>query len=110
MTLKSEGSVFTHAHIPLPNWRQSHDSSSDAVDITLRKLDGISCQRSTARRINGASAVDVTPIMTSRQYDKRAISFLSDVRFQDGDVVDLNEMGYRFLSSSPSFFHGLNLR
>ena len=31
--------------------------------------------------------------MTSRQYDKRAIFVSGDVRFQDGDAVDLGKLG-----------------
>ena len=41
--------------------------------------------------------------MTSRQYGKRAIFVSGDVRFQDGDAVDLGKLGDRFLSST-SFF------
>ena len=50
--------VLTNARIPLPHWRQSHKTHSDAVEITLRKLDGISCQRSAARRSYGANPED----------------------------------------------------
>ena len=58
MTLKSVGSVLTRARNPLPHWRQSHQSHSDAVEIPLRKLDCISCQRSAARRSIGANPED----------------------------------------------------
>jgi len=64
-TLKSVGSVLTHARIPLPHWRQSHQSHSDAVEIPLGKLDCISCQRSAARRSIGANPEDDdTPTVT----------------------------------------------
>ena len=43
--------------------------------------------------------------MTSRQYGKRAIFFSGDVRFQDGDAVDLGKLGGgRSLLSSFSIF------
>ena len=44
--------------------------------------------------------------MTSRQYGKRAIFVSGDVRFQDGDAVDLGKLGGggRFLLSSFSIF------
>ena len=42
--------------------------------------------------------------MTSRQYGKRAIFVSGDVRFQDGDAVDLGKLwGDRFLSSTCFF-------
>ena len=63
--LKSVGSVLTHARIPLPHWRRSHQSHSDALEITLRKLHGITYQRSAARRSNGANPEDDTPTVTS---------------------------------------------
>ena len=53
--------------LPSHHWRQSHQSHSDTVEITLRKLDGTSCQRSAASRINGACSGDDTPTVTSRQ-------------------------------------------
>ena len=31
--------------------------------------------------------------MTSRQYGKRAVFVSGDVRFQDGDAVDLGKLG-----------------
>ena len=36
--------------------------------------------------------------MTSRQYGKRAIFVSGDVRFEDGDVVDLDKLGGGALS------------
>ena len=49
--------------------------------------------------------------MTSRQYGKRAIFVSGDVRFEDGDVVDLGKLGGggRFLPSSV-FFQCMHLR
>ena len=58
--LKSVCSVLTHARIPLPHWRRSQKSHSDAVQFTLRELRGITCQRSAARRSNGANPEDDT--------------------------------------------------
>ena len=89
---------------------KSHQSHSDAVEITLRYLDGTSCQRSAARRKNGAFSGDDTPTVTSRQLRRRAIFVSGDVRFQDGDVVDLKQMGLSVSFSSSSFLRGLNLR
>ena len=51
-TLKPVGSILTYAHIPSPNWRQRRKSYSDAVEFTIKKQ--ASCQRSAARRSNGA--------------------------------------------------------
>ena len=44
-------------------------------------------------RSNGANREDDTLTVTSRQHGRRAIFVSGDVRFQDGDVVDLKEMG-----------------
>ena len=41
--------------------------------------------------------------VTSRQYGRRAIYVSGDVRFQDGDIVDLKEIGVP-LSSVLYFF------
>ena len=56
--------MYIHVRITLPHWRQSDEPHSDAVEITLRKLDGISCQRSAARRSYGANPEDDTPSVT----------------------------------------------
>ena len=67
---------YTHTQIISPHWCQRHKPHSDAVQIT-----GISCQRSVARRNNGAkSEDDDTPTVTSRQYGRRAIFVPGDVR------------------------------
>ena len=57
------------------------------------KETGISCQRSTERHSNGANTDYDTPTVTSQQYGIRAIFVSGDVRFQDGDNVDLSETG-----------------
>ena len=44
--------------------------------------------------------------VTSRQYDRRAIFVSGDVRFQDGDAVDLSKLGGRFF---PIFFLFLSI-
>ena len=38
--------------------------------------------------------------MTSRQYGKRAVFVYGEVRFRDGDAVDLGKLGDRFLQYS----------
>ena len=43
--------------------------------------------------------------MTSRQYGKRAIFVSGDVRFQDGDAVDLGKLGGGGALSSVFFFY-----
>ena len=43
--------------------------------------------------------------MTSRQYGKRAVFVSGDVRFQDGDAVDLGKLG-----GGGAFFRILDLK
>ena len=57
------------------------------------------CKRSAARRRNDVKTGSNRPTVTSRQYGRRAVFVSGDVRFQDGDVVDLANWGtvfYRF--------------
>ena len=68
------------------------------------KETGISCQRSTERHSNGANTDYDTPTVTSQQYGIRAIFVSGDVRFQDGDNVDLSETGGGSTLSSVFYF------
>ena len=71
------------------------------------KETGVSRQHSAARHTVMAANRKTrhNNTMTSRQYGRRAIYVPRDVRFQDGDTVDLkNWGGVLFLPSFPSFF------
>ena len=86
-TMKLAGSILTNIHIPSPHRRQRHQSHSDAVEITLKKLASLASIR--LRRVILAPNRKVT----SRQYGKRGIFVCGDVRIQDGDAVDLVKLG-----------------
>ena len=87
------GSILTHAHIPSPHWRQRPKSHSDAVDIILNILASLASirLRGTVMRANLKTRHDNT--MTSRLFGRRVIYVPGDVRFQDGDAVDLSKLG-----------------
>ena len=105
-TLKRACSILTYAHIPSPHWRQRRKSHSDAVEITLKKLESLASirVRGTVMAANRKTRHNNT--VTSRQYGRRAIYVPRGVRFQDGHAVDLStlEGGGLFLPSFPSFF------
>ena len=60
--------------------------------FTLRKLRGITWQRSAARRSNGANPEDDTLLWRQDNTADAPSSFLSDLGFQDGDIDHLKEM------------------
>ena len=98
-------SILTHAHIPSPHWRQRHYSHSIAVEITRKKLASFSNIRLRgvvmARNRKGHPYCDVTTIRQTGYFRS------DDVRFQDGDAVDIGKLwrgGGRFLPTTPSFF------
>ena len=97
--LKRACSILTYAHIPSPHCRQRRKSHSDAVEITLKKLAYLASirLRGTVMAANRKPRHNNT--VTSRQYGRRAIYVPRDVRFQDGDTVDLSKLG------GGSFFH-----
>ena len=101
-------SNLTHVHIPSPHWRQRRKYHSDDVEITLKKLASVSRIRLRgvvrARNRKGHPYCDVTTIRQTRYFR------CDDVRFQDGDAVDIGKLGGgRFLPSTPSFFQCLPL-
>ena len=96
-------SIITHPHIPSPHWHQRRKSHSDAAEITLKKLASFSSIRLRgvvmARNRKGHPYCDVTTIRQTRYFRS------DNVRFQDGDAVDIGKLGRgRALSSDYSFF------
>ena len=95
-------SNLTHIHIPSPHWRQRRKYHSDAVEITLKKLASVSRIRLRgvvrARNRKGHPYCDVTTVRQTRYFR------CDDVRFQDGDAVDIGKLGRGTLSSVYSFF------
>ena len=79
--------ILTHIHIPSPHRRQRHQSHSDAVEMTLKKLASLASIR--LRRVIMAPNRKVA----SWQYNKRGIFVCGDVRIQDGDADDLVKLG-----------------
>ena len=102
-------SIITHAHIPSPHCNQRGKSHSDAVELTLKKLASFSSIRLRgvvmARNRKGHPYCDVTTIRQTRYFRS------DNVRFQDGDAVDIGKLGRggRFLPTTPSFFQCLPL-
>ena len=106
--LKAAGSILTYAHIPSPHWRQRRKSHRYAVEITLKKLASVASirLRRTVMAANRKTRHNNT--VTSRQYGRRAIFVLGDVRFQDGDAFDLSKRGgARFIPLLPRSFNVL---
>ena len=110
LTTLKPAAMFTHAHIRSPHWRQRRKSHSDAVEITLSKLAYLASirLRGVVMAANRKARQDNT--VTSRKYGRRDIYVRGDVRFQDGDAVDLSKLGgggslsfifFFFLSISP---------
>ena len=97
-TLKRACSILAYAYIPSPHWRQRRKSLSDAVEITLKRLAPLASiqVRGTVMAANRKTRHNT---VTSRQYGRRAIYVPRDVRFQDGDAVDLSKL------EGGSFFH-----
>ena len=108
-TLTQVDSILTHPHIPSPHWHQRRKSHSDAAEITLKKLASFSSIRLRgvvmARNRKGHPYCDVTTIRQTRYFRS------DNVRFQDGDAVDIGKLGRggRFLPTTPSFFQCLPL-
>ena len=99
-TLKRACSILAYAHIPSPHWRQRRKSHSDAVEITLKRLASLASIRVRGKEMAANRKTRHNNTVTSRQYGRRAIYVLRDVRFQDGDAVDLSK-----LEGEGSFFH-----
>ena len=98
-----------NSHIPSPHWHQRRKSHRDAAEITLKKLASFSSIRLRgvvmARNRKGHPYCDVTTIRQTRYFRS------DNVRFQDGDAVDIGKLGRgRALSpTTPSFFQCLPL-
>ena len=89
-TLKPARSILTHAHIPSPHWSQKCRSQQCGGNYT--KETDTSRQHSAARYSNGGKPEAAhNNNVTSRHYDRRAIVVSGDVRFQDGDAVNLSK-------------------
>ena len=87
-TLKLAGYIYLHISTFLhPDRRQRHQSHSDAVEMTLKKLASLASIR--LRRVIMAPNRKVA----SWQYNKRGIFVCGDVRIQDGDADDLVKLG-----------------
>ena len=85
----SRRNSYTCLH-PFTYWRQMRKSHSDAIEIALKKLVYLASIR--LRGTEMAAIRNSTSTVTSRQYSKRAIFVSGDVRFQDGDAVDLGKL------------------
>ena len=107
--LKPAGSILTHSHIPSPHWRQRRKSHSDAVEFTLKKLAYLTNIRLCGVVIASNRKRPHNNTVTSRQYGRRAIFVSGDVRFQDGDAVDLGKLGGAFYHLLLPFFQCLHL-
>ena len=100
--------ICPHSFTPLHQRRKSH---SDAVEVIVKKLPSLTSirMRGTVTAANRKPRHNNT--VTSRQYGRRAIFASGDVRFQDGDAVNLSKLrGWRCLSSSSPSFQCLHLR
>ena len=90
--LEPAGSILTYAHIPSPHWRQRRKSHSDAVEITLKKLASLASIRLRGKVMAANRKTRHNNNVTQRQYGRRAIFVSGDVRFQDGDAINLGKL------------------
>ena len=103
-TLESAGSILTYSHIPSPHWRQRRKSHSDAVEITLKKQTSLASirLRGTVMAANRKTRHNYS--VTQQQYGRRAVFVPRDVRFQDGDAIDVGKLGGGSFSPFSTFF------
>ena len=92
-TLERAGSILTYSHIPSPHWRQRHKSHSDAVEITLKKQAYLASIRLRGPVMAVNRKTRHNNSVTQRQYGRRAVFVSGDVRFQDGDAIDVGKLG-----------------
>ena len=92
-TLEPAGSNLTNAHIPSPHWRQRRKSHSDAVEITLKKQASLVSIRLRGTVMAASRKTRHNNNVTQRQYGRRAVFVSGDVRFQDGDAIDVGKRG-----------------
>ena len=79
-----------HSFTPLRQRRKFH---SDAVEVTLKKLASLASIRLRGTVMDSIRKTRHNNTVTSRYYGKRAIFVYGDVRFQDGDAVNLSKLG-----------------
>ena len=103
-TLGPAGSILTYAHIPSPHWRQRRKPHSDAVEITLKKQPFLPSIRLRAKVMAANRKTRHNNSVTQRQYGRRAVFVSGDVRFQDGDAIDVGKLGGGALSRLFSTF------
>jgi len=70
--------------------RKSH---SDAVEITLKKQTSLASIRLRGKVMAANRKTRHNNSVTQRQYGRRAVFVSDDVRFQDGDAVDVGKLG-----------------
>jgi len=105
-TLGPARSILTYAHIPSPHWRHRRKSHSDAVEITLKKQTSLASIRLRGTVMAANRKTRHNNSVTQRQYGRRAVFVPGDVRFQDGDAIDVGKLGGgRFLA----FFYFLSM-
>jgi len=101
--LEPAGSNLTYAHIPSPHWRQRRKSHSDAVEITLKKQASLVSIRLRGTVMAASRKTRHNNNVTQRQYGRRAVFVSGDVRFQDGDAIDVGKRGGAFFPFSTFF-------
>ena len=92
-TLEWAGSILTYSDIPSPHWRQRRKSHSDAVEITIKKQAYLASIRPRGTIMAANRKTRHNNSVTQKQYGRRAVFVLGDVRFQDGDAIDVGKLG-----------------
>jgi len=101
-TIQLNSYICPHSFTPLHQRRKFH---SDAVEVALKKLAFLASIRLRCTVMAAIWKTRHNNTMTSRLYGRRAIFVSGDVRFQDGDAVNISKLGGgRFLLFSTSFF------
>ena len=94
--------ICPHSFTPLRQRRKFH---SDAVEVTLKKLAALASIRLRCTVMAAIWKTRHNNSMTSRLYGRRAIFVSGDIRFQDGDAVNLSKLGgVRYLLFSTTSF------
>ena len=92
-TLEPAGSNLTYAHIPSPHWRQRRKPHSDAVEITSKKQPSLASIRLRGQIMAANLKTRHNNTVTQRQCGRCAVFVPGDVRFQDGDAIDVGKPG-----------------
>ena len=94
--------ICPHPFTPLRQRRKFH---SDAVEVTLKKLSSLASIRLRGTVMAAIRKTRHNNTVTSRYYGRRAIFVSGDVRFQDGNEVNLSKLGEgAFFYFFTSFF------